>query len=205
MRFKLVILSILSMALMFAVHPVQLNASVNIGKPAPNFSLPDVNGKIHMLETYKGQYVVLEWYNKDCPFVRKYYNSGKMQALQKQYTAKDVVWLTITSSAQGKQGHVTAAQGINLIRNEKSSTTAYLLDEYSNVGRMYGAKTTPHMFVINPKGEVVYKGAIDDIPSANPADIKKSKNYVQLSLDAAMAGKPVSTPSSKPYGCSVKY
>lgn len=176
-----------------------------VDSPAPNFTLTDVAGKTHSLADYKGKFVVLEWVNFDCPFVKKHYGGKNMQTLQATYTKKDVVWLSICSSAKGKQGYFEGKDLTDRITKEGLSSTAYLIDTDGTVGKMYGAKTTPNMFVINPEGVLVYAGAIDDTPSPNPDDIKTAKNYVQLALDASMAGKPVATKATAPYGCGVKY
>jgi peroxiredoxin len=183
-------------------------AAPELQKPAPDFSVQGSDGKTHKLSDYKGQYVVLEWWNKDCPYVRKHYESGNMQALQKEYTGKKdakVKWLTVLSSAPGKQGHVTAAEANKLMVEAKASPTTVLLDPKGEVGRAYEAKTTPHMFVIDPKGTLVYMGGIDDKRGTDKAEIKTATNYVRLALDSSMAGKPIQTASSAPYGCSVKY
>lgn len=175
------------------------------GKPAPDFTLKDTRGAEHALSGFRGKYVVLEWTNPNCPFVRSQYNSGNMQALQKEFTGKDVVWLTIASSAPGKEGHYTAEQWNERMKKENFASTAVLLDPKGTAGRAFDARVTPHMFVIDPKGTVIYAGAIDDKPSTHPADAKAAKNLVRAALEEAMAGRPVSTPSSRPYGCSVKY
>ncbi|HEU4364774.1 MAG TPA: thioredoxin family protein [Candidatus Krumholzibacteria bacterium] len=176
-----------------------------IDKPAPAFELPGIDGKSYKLSDCKGKYVVLEWNNFDCPFVKKHYGTDNMQALQKKYVEKGVVWLTICSSAPGKQGHFEPAALKTMTTDLKLAATAFLNDADGTVGKAYGAKTTPHMFVINPEGVLVYAGAIDDKPSTNPADVKGASNYVQASLDAAMEGKAIATRSTPPYGCSVKY
>jgi peroxiredoxin len=180
-------------------------AETEIGKPAPNFSLPDTNGKTRSLADYKGKYVVLEWYQPDCPFVRKHYRSGNMQALQKQYTAKGVAWLSIDSSAPGEQGNYPAGKLNEIAAQDSASRTALLLDTSGDVGRLYGAKTTPDMYVIDPKGILVYKGAIDNKRSTDLADVQTATNYVKGALDAVMSGKTVPTTATQPYGCSVKY
>ncbi len=180
-------------------------ADPQIGKAAPTFTLTDINGKSVSLNDYKGKYVVLEWINHGCPFVKKHYETGNMQALQKEATDKGAIWLSIASSAKGKEGHMTAAEWQREVQAQKSSQTAVLLDEKGKVGRSYGAKTTPHMYVINPEGLLIYMGAIDDKASYDKADVAGAKNYVRAALDEAMAGKPVSTASTKSYGCSVKY
>jgi peroxiredoxin len=175
------------------------------GDPAPEFTLTDITGRSHSLADFKGRYVVLEWTNYDCPFVRKHYDSGNMQGLQKAYTQKGVAWLTINSSAPGKQGHYEPAEWMRLMQEKKSASTTVLLDSEGTVGRAYGAKTTPHMFVVSPEGTLLYRGAIDDKPSTDPADVKTARNYVQAALDDAMSGQAVSTPQTESYGCSVKY
>ncbi len=180
-------------------------ATAQPGKPAPNFSLEASDGKTYSLSDFQGKFVVLEWFNKDCPFTRKHYDSGNMQKLQGIYQQKGVAWLSICSSAPGKQGYLNKEDAVRQRVADKVRSTATLLDPDGKVGLLYGAKTTPHMFVINPKGIVVYAGAIDDHASADAADISQSKNYVAMALDQAMAGQPVQTPSTPPYGCSIKY
>ena len=176
-----------------------------VGAPAPAFVLPDSHGKTESLAKYKGKYVVLEWFNPGCPFVQKHYKSGNMQQLQKQFTGKDVVWLTIDSSASGKQGSLTPEEANKQIADWKMNPTALLLDSAGAVGHEYAATNTPHMFVIDPSGKLIYSGAIDDKPTANPDDIQGAFNYVKVALDEAIAGKPVTTPNSRAYGCSIKY
>jgi peroxiredoxin len=176
-----------------------------IDKPAPLFTLSDVSGSEYSLAGFKGKYVVLEWTNMDCPFVRKHYDSGNMQELQRRYAKEGVVWLRICSSSPGAQGHFEPAVIRERLRAEKSMATAYLIDAAGTVGRLYGAKTTPHMFVISPDGVILYAGAIDDKPSTNKVDIKSAVNYVSACLNAAMKGQSVAVKTSVPYGCSVKY
>ena len=176
-----------------------------VGSAAPEFSLPDTNGKTHSLADYRGKYVVLEWFNPECPFVKKHYGSTNMQNLQQEYTGKGVVWLTIDSNAPGTEGNLTAEQAQKVMSSWKTHQTALLLDPESNVARLYGAKNTPDMIVIGPDGKIVYEGAIDNKATPNPADIPNSTNYVKAALDESLAGKPVSNPTTKPYGCSVKY
>ncbi len=176
-----------------------------IDKPAPAFSLVGIDGKTYSLTDYKGKYVVLEWNNFDCPFVKKFYGAGKMQALQKEYTEKGVAWFTICSSAEGKQGYYDADALKAMASDRKVASTAYLRDADGTVGHMYGATNTPQMFIINPDGVLVYAGAIDDINSPDPADLEKANNYVATSLNLAMAGKPLEVKSTVPYGCGVKY
>jgi len=179
--------------------------SARVDSPAPDFTLTDSKGESHSLSDFKGKYVVLEWVNYDCPFVRKHYRSGNMQELQKHATGEGVVWLSICSSAPGKQGHFEGSELTERIADEKATPTAYLIDSDGKVGRMYDAKTTPHMFVVNPEGTLIYAGAIDNTPSTDKEDIPKSTNYVMQVLDESTAGKPLSVKGSKPYGCSVKY
>jgi peroxiredoxin len=180
-------------------------AQVTTGEPAKNFTLNDTNGKEHSLSEHKGQFVVLEWVNHDCPFVQKHYNSGNMQNLQKEFTGKGVVWFSINSSAPGKQGNYSPEEANNLTKEKGAAPTAVLLDPDGRVGKLYGAQTTPHMFIVNPGGILIYQGAIDDQASVDVNDIPKSQNYVRKALDEAMAGQPVSTAATKSYGCSVKY
>jgi peroxiredoxin len=176
-----------------------------VGNAAPDFSVSDSKGKIHSVSQYKGKYVVLEWFNPECPFVKKHYGSGNMQKLQEEFTGKGVVWLVIDSNAPGMQGNLTSEQANAKMAEWKAHSTALLLDPDGKAGQIYGAKNTPHMFVINPEGKVIYEGAIDSKATPNPADIASSTNYVKVALDESLAGKPVTTPSSRPYGCSVKY
>jgi peroxiredoxin len=177
----------------------------SIGSNAPDFSLTDANGKTHSLSQYKGKYVVLEWFNPECPFVKKHYGSNNMQNLQKEFTDKGVVWLTINSNAPGTQGSLTAEEAQKILASWKTHETALLLDPEGNAGRAYGAKNTPNMVVVNPDGKVIYHGAIDNKATPNPSDIPNSTNYVKAALDESLAGKSVATPETKPYGCSVKY
>jgi len=182
-----------------------LAQSVRVGAPAPDFKSTDSNGKPESLDEYHGKYVVLEWHNQGCPYTKKHYVSGNMQSLQKEWTAKGVVWLTVISSAPGEQGYVTASQENSYLSQMHAAPTAVLLDSDSKVARLYSAKTTPQMVVIDPAGKVIYDGAIDDRPTPDPEDIKGAKNYLNEALSAAMAGKPMPTPYTRPYGCSVKY
>lgn len=180
-------------------------AETEVGKPAPNFSLSDTNGKTHSLADFKGKYVVLEWYQPDCPFVGKHYKSGNMQALQKEYTAKGVAWLSIDSSAPGEQGNYPGTKLNEIATQDKAARTALLVDPTGDVGRLYGAQTTPDMYIIDPSGILVYKGAIDNKRSTDLADVKMATNYVKVALEAVMNGKSVSPTTTRPYGCSVKY
>jgi peroxiredoxin len=176
-----------------------------VGSAAPDFSVTDVKGKAQSLGNYRGKYVVLEWFNPECPFVKKHYGSGNMQKLQAEFTSKGVAWLTIDSNAPGEEGNLTPEQAQQKMSEWKTKQTALLLDPDGKVGQLYGAKNTPFMVVINPEGKIVYEGAIDSKATPNPSDIASSTNYVKVALDETMAGKPVSTPQSRPYGCSVKY
>ena len=176
-----------------------------VGSAAPDFSLTDAKGKTHSLSQYKGKYVVLEWFNPECPFVKKHYGGGNMQNLQKEFTSKGVAWLTIDSNAPGTEGNLSAEQAEKVTSSWKTHQTALLLDTDGKVGRAYGAKNTPNMVIINPDGKIVYRGAIDSKATPNPSDIPNSTNYVKAALDQSLAGKSVSTPETKPYGCSVKY
>ena len=176
-----------------------------VGSAAPDFSAPDADGKTQSLAQFKGKYVVLEWFNPECPFVKKHYGSDNMQKLQAEYTGKGVVWLTIDSNAPGTEGNLTADQAKKVMDSWKTKQTALLLDPESKIAKLYGAKNTPDMIVINPEGKIVYEGAIDSKASPNPADIPTSTNYVKAALDESLAGKPVSNAQTKPYGCSVKY
>ncbi len=184
---------------------VQSADAARVGEPAPAFNATGSDGRTHALADYQGRFVVLEWTNADCPFVRKHYDSGNMQALQKEAQVAGVTWLSVVSSAPGKQGHVDAAQARQLTEQRAASPSLVLLDEQGKVGRLYDARTTPHLFIIDPKGTLIYAGGIDDTPSADAADIPRSKNYVKVALGEALAGKPVSQPVTRPYGCSVKY
>ena len=177
----------------------------DIGAPAPAFTLPDTYGNHHSLSDYAGKWVVLEWLNYGCPFVQKFYDAGKMQELQAEYAAKEVVWFAVVSSAPGEQGYYEPAE-MN-VQNEAHGikAAAVLLDPSGEVGMAYGAKTTPQMYVINPDGVLLYNGAIDDRPSANPNSLNGANNYLVQALTEAMAGRPVSEPVTRPYGCSVKY
>ena len=176
-----------------------------VGSAAPDFSLSDAKGQTHSLSQYKGKYVVLEWFNPECPFVKKHYGGGNMQKLQDEYTGKGVVWLTIDSNAPGTEGNITPEQAQKITASWKTHQTALLLDSEGKAGRAYGAKNTPDMVIINPEGKIAYQGAIDSKATPNPADIPSSTNYVRAALDESLAGKPVTTPQTKPYGCSVKY
>ena len=180
-------------------------AQVKVGAPAPGFTATDSHGQTHSLSQYHGKYVVLEWHNQGCPYTRKHYVSGNMQNLQREWTAKGVVWFTVISSAPGTQGYVTPPEENAYVEKMHAAPTAVLMDSDGKVGRLYGAKTTPQMIVISPDGNVIYDGAIDSKPTPDVDDIRSADNYVNDALTAAMAGKPVATPFTRPYGCSVKY
>ena len=179
--------------------------AVRIGEKAPDFTATGTNGQTHKLSEYAGKFVVLEWHNRGCPYTQKHYTSGSMERLQREWTARGVVWLTVISSAPGKQGYVTAADENSYVKEMKAAPTAVLLDPTGAVGHLYDAKTTPQMIIINPRGLMIYDGAIDDKATTDTADIAISKNYVNQALEEAMTGKTVSVSSTRPYGCSVKY
>ena len=183
----------------------QAFSALNMEKLAPNFTLKNSFGEDVSLSDYKGKTIVLEWTNHDCPFVKKHYQSNNMQGLQKKYTDKGVVWLSIISSAKGKQGYVTAEKANTLTKSRNAQPTHVLFDPEGKVGKKYGAKTTPHMYIINDKSLIAYNGAIDSIRSANVSDVPKADNYVAQALEEVLANKPVSLDKSRPYGCSVKY
>lgn len=201
-------MTIRNLCLVFGVLALSAGAAlagVEVGQPAPDFSLPDTKGQTHQLSQYKGKWVVLEWYQPDCPFVRKHYGSGNMQALQKEFTAKGVVWLSIDSSAPGQEGNYPADKLNEIASSQGVARTALLLDPDGKVGHTYGAKTTPDMYIINPEGKLVYEGAIDSKPTTSLADLKVATNYVKVALDDSMNGKSVPETVTRPYGCSVKY
>lgn len=199
---KFLSLAALAGFLAFAPTPAQ---AVTVGEKAPDFTATAADGSEVKLSDYAGKIVVLEWFNKDCPFVRKHYDGANMQTLQKEYTAKDVIWLTVNSSAEGKQGYEDAAAALKTVETEAAAPTHVLLDSTGTIGKAYEAKTTPHMFVVDKEGTLVYAGAIDDTPSVKVDDIKTSKNYVRAAIDAVAAGEKVAEPATKSYGCGVKY
>jgi peroxiredoxin len=179
--------------------------AAHVGAPAPAFTASDSRGQAQTLEQYRGKYVVLEWHNQGCPYTRKHYVSGNMQALQKEWSAKGVVWFTVISSAPGQQGYVTPDEENAYLAKVHAVPTAALMDPQAKLARLYNAKTTPEMFVIDPQGKLIYVGAIDDRPTTEPEDVHGANNYVSDAQTEAMAGKPVATPYTRPYGCSVKY
>lgn len=188
-----------------AVFTSQLSAAVETGAPAPDFTLTDTTGTEHSLSDFSGKYVVLEWTNHQCPFVVKHYNNGDMQALQESMTADGVVWLQINSSAEGKQGYVTAEEGEALREELEIEATATLLDASGEVGRSYDARVTPHMYLIDPEGTLIYQGAIDSIKSTRQSDIAKADNYLKAAYESAQAGQPIANATTVAYGCGVKY
>jgi peroxiredoxin len=196
---------VLAAATAVLTAPPPARAAAVVGTAAPEFSATDTTGSVRTLAAYKGKFVVLEWVNFDCPFVGKHYGSGHMQKLQRDYTAKGVVWLSVNSSAPGREGSYPADKLQALMKQRSGAPTALLVDGTGAVARAYAAKTTPHMFIIDPAGKLIYAGGIDDTPSTDQADIATARNYVSSALDEALAGKPVTTSASAPYGCSVKY
>lgn len=186
-------------------RPSWAAVAAKVGEPAPAFTATSTVGSPVSLASYKGKIVVLEWTNHECPYVRKHYESGNMQALQRETTGLGIIWLTIISSAKGEQGYVTSAQADELTTSRKAVPTLVLLDEKGVVGRMYGATNTPHMYVVDKTGLLVYAGAIDDRPTTRKADVQGANNYVKAALESVAAGQPVKTPVTRAYGCTVKY
>lgn len=176
-----------------------------VPRPAPDFAAQSAEGTVKRLSDFKGQWLVLEWWNHECPVVMSHYNSGAMQKTQEKAMSMGVQWAAVNSSAPGHQGHVNGSEASSILQRHKAFVGQILLDHDGKVGRSFGARTTPHMYVISPKGEIVYEGAIDSGRTADPADIAKAENYVLKALGEAMKGNPVSLPYAKPYGCSVKY
>jgi len=197
---------LVALTALLALAGSAVRASVEVGQPAPDFTLTDLTGQTHSLSDYKGKVVVLEWNNPDCPFVKKHYDSGNIPSLQKSATADGVVWLVINSGASGKEGaDYTPAEITSWLQKSSAAPTAYCFDHDGKVGHLYNAKTTPDMYVINADGILVYDGAIDSIRSAKTDDIAKATNYVKAALEALKSGQPIAKPVSEPYGCSVKY
>jgi thiol-disulfide isomerase/thioredoxin len=194
----------LSLAAALAVTAAQSFAST-VGQPAPDFSATDLAGKPVKLSDFRGKYVVMEWVNPDCPYVKRHYDSGNMPLLQKEATGQGVVWLAVNSSSQASGEYYTPEQMARWQKEKGSVPTATLLDETGKVGRAYGARTTPHMYIVDPQGRLVYAGAIDDKRSASVAETKNAKNHVRAALNEALAGKAITTSATSPYGCSVKY
>jgi peroxiredoxin len=188
-----------------ALLPLSIAAQAVVGTPAPQFTATDSRGQTDSLAKYRGKYVVLEWHNQGCPYTRKHYVSGNMQSLQKEWTAKGVAWFTVISSAPGQQGYVTASEENEYLAKVHADPTAVLLDPKGKLGRLYDAKTTPQMIVIDPSGKLIYDGAIDNRPTPDVEDIRGADNYVTDALNEALAGKPIAVSHTRPYGCSVKY
>ncbi len=201
---QLLLTSFAALTLLLPVHLSQA-ASPAVGEPAPNFTTTDINGEVFNLEDHKGDIVVLEWTNHQCPFVKKHYVNGDMQKTQKETLEKGVKWVSIVSSGEGRQGHVDAAEAAKVIEEKGFSISAKILDPSGEIGKLYDAKTTPHMFVIDAEGKLAYAGAIDSNSSPNPASIEGADNYVVAAVDNLLAGEAVATPQTQPYGCSVKY
>ena len=191
-------------ALAVVLCPIACAQAV-VGSPAPGFTATDSRGESHSLNQYRGKYVVLEWHNQGCPYTKKHYVSGNMQSLQKEWTEKGVVWFTVISSAQGQQGYVTDVEENAYLEKMHADPTAVLMDADGKLGRLYGARTTPEMYVIDPSGKLIYEGAIDDRATPDVSDIKGADNYLTDALTEAMAGKSVLKSYTRPYGCSVKY
>jgi peroxiredoxin len=185
--------------------PPMAFANVAAGQSAPEFTLTDIQGKPQKLSAYKGKYVVLEWFNSECPFVQKHYESGNMQSLQKRYGEMGVIWLTINSTSTDSSNYRDPARSQQIVKEWKINSVALMLDTDGTVGHAYGARTTPHLWVIDPNGKVIYTGGIDDKATFRADDVKTAKNFVAVALDESMSGKAVSVPSAAPYGCSVKY
>lgn len=185
--------------------PAAALAAATVGQPAPAFTATDTAGKNHSLADYRGKYVILEWVNPGCPFVRKHYSSGNMQSTQQEATRAGAVWLAVNSTAKGSGDYLAAADMGKWMSGQKAAATATLLDADGKVGTAYGAKTTPHMYIIDPQGKLIYAGAIDSKPTARAEDIASATNYVKTGLQEALAGKPLSNASTRAYGCSVKY
>jgi len=196
---KLLALSILSFAATGAF------AQAVVGQPAPNFTATDTSGKTVSLADFKGKHVVLEWVNPGCPYVVKHYGSQNMQGTQKEATAKGVVWLAVNSTSQDASDYKAPAAMAQWMAGQKAAATATLMDADGKVGRAYGARTTPHMYIVDPKGTLVYAGGIDNKATSNPADIASATNHVKVALNEAVAGKPISQATTRPYGCSIKY
>ena len=197
--------SLLAFTLAFALPIAAAHAAATVGQAAPAFTLTDSKGQSHSLSDFAGKTVVLEWFNHECPFVKKHYGAGNMQKQQNAATADGVVWLVVNSSAPGKQGHVDGAQADAILAEWKATPTAFLLDHDGTVGQAYGAKTTPHMYVIDGEGVLRYNGAIDSTPSADAGDIPTSTQFVENALADLKAGRAVARATTQPYGCSVKY
>jgi peroxiredoxin len=195
-------LTVLSLAAFVALS---VQAAPAVGEGAPDFALKDAAGRTVKLSDYRGKHVVLEWTNPGCPYVRKHYDSGNMPATQKEATGKGVVWLSINSTEKSSWEYMEPARLVAWQKERKAEPSAVLVDEEGTAGKAYGARTTPHMYIVDPQGRLIYAGGIDSIPSSNPDDIKKAVNYVRQGLNEALAGKPLSAANTRPYGCSIKY
>jgi len=193
------------LALSTLVVAASLHAAPAVGQSAPDFTLRDASGKAVKLSDFRGKHVVLEWTNPSCPYVRKHYDSGNMPVTQKEAMDKGVVWLSINSTAKSSYEYLEPAKLAAWQKEHKARPTALLMDEDGAAGRAYGARTTPHMYIVDPQGKLIYAGGIDSIPSSDPRDINKAVNYVRQGLNEALAGKPLSAAVTRPYGCSVKY
>jgi peroxiredoxin len=196
---------LLASAALAALLPLAGHAAPSVGQPAPDFTLKDASGKTVRLSDFRGKHVVLEWTNPGCPYVQKHYNSGNMPATQQDAVAKGVVWLSINSTEKASGDYLEPARLVAWQKERKAAPTAVLMDEEGTAGKAYGARTTPHMYIVDPKGTLVYAGGIDSIPSSNAADIPKATNYVKQGLAEALAGKPITAATTRPYGCSIKY
>lgn len=192
-------------AVAFAPPVAAQTDQASVGNQVPDFTLTSADGETYSLSDFEGKYVVLEWLNFECPFVGKHYGSGHMQELQKTYTDKGVVWLSIVSSAEGKQGYYPPKEMLKQKKKHNGNMRAILMDPSGKVGKKYGATVTPHMYVISPEGKLLYRGGIDNRPTTDEADIKGATNYVEKALTAAMNGEEVSPKRAKPYGCTIKY
>jgi peroxiredoxin len=187
-----------------AGYPILVNPTV--GQPAPLFAVTDIKGNTQTLESYRGKWVVLEWFNHECPYTRKHYYTNNMQNLQREYTGKGVVWVSVVSSAPGNQGYLASAADADRAMTERKAASSFVVRDTAGVlGRMYGARTTPHLYVIDAQGVLRYAGAIDDKPSPSPNDVPGARNYLKAALDAGLAGQPIAVGTTQPYGCDVKY
>lgn len=188
-----------------ALSATLAQAAPAVGQAAPDFTLKDTSGKAVKLSDFRGKHVVLEWTNPGCPYVRKHYDSGNMPATQKEAVGKGVVWLAINSTEKSAGDYLEPPKLAAWLKERKAEPTATLMDEEGTAGKAYGARTTPHLYIVDPQGKLIYAGGIDSIPSANPADIPKATNYVKQGLGEALAGKPLTAATTRPYGCSIKY
>lgn len=205
LRRQALVLSSIAIGAAALVSAPAVLANAAVGQPAPDFTVKDASGKTVKLSDFKGKHVVLEWVNPGCPFVQKHYNSGNMPATQKDAMGKGVVWLSVNSTEKASGDYMEPTKLVSWAKDKQSVQTAMLMDEEGSVGKAYGARTTPHMYIVNPQGTLVYAGGIDSIASARVDDIKTATNYVKQGLDETLAGKPVSQASTRPYGCSIKY